>query len=198
VNIDFAEIIKALKELGKAQFFIILTLLVIGFFVYLFQEPIMKMLEKSFAEEQRIEFREVRDLHGLEVELDSIKTKYALDGYAVYIYQPKDFAYYKKILLTDYDLIKSVTSLQGVYLDEQLYINDQLSEQDYVLIDEEDINNDTEFFRAVGFKSLMIKRLMFNGKIIGEVYIIFAEKPKLETVQEIAKLLAPLNYKYVI
>lgn len=198
MNIDFAEIIKALKELGRAQFFLILFLLTAGFLIYMFQEPLVDFTKKVFQEEKRIEFREIRNLKGLEVALDSMKSEYAIEGYAVYIYQPKEFAYYKKMILTDYDLIKSVMSLQGIYLDEQLYLNEALLNNEYVLLNEEEINDETAFYHAVGFKSLMVKRLMFNGKIIGEVYLIFYERPDSETVKEISKNITQLNYKYVL
>ncbi len=197
MNIDFAEIIKALKELTGTRFFIVMILLTIGFFVYLFRDEMASAVQNTFTE-KRIEFREVRDLRGLEMALNMIKTKYSVKNYAVYIYQPKEYAYYKKMILTDSDIIKSVTGLQGSYLDEQAYVNGILEENEYILLNEDEISDETAYYHSLGFNSLMIRRLKFNDAIIGEIYIIFDVRPSAELVQQISKELAPLNYVYVL
>jgi len=198
VEINFAEILKTLKDFAGFRFYFIIIIIVIGFGLFYFENEIKANLNKE--EEIQIRFREVRNLKGLEISLDLIQEKYDfIEGYGVYIYQPIEKSFYKKIIITNSDLIKSISSLQGIYLDTQSSLNDLLLKNDAVILDVKSLplNNDL-FFYQVGISNLLIKRLTENGVLIGEIHFILNRDIEEREMRLLLNDVIPLKYIYIL
>lgn len=197
MEINFAEILKALKDIGKLRFYFIVVIFAISFFIYIFREDVSAYFKEDIT--QKIEFREIKDLGGLEKSLDVIVLQEEdVEAYIVYMYQPKEYPFYKSMLLTDSELVKSINSLQGVYLDEQEYINELLKRNDFILLSKEDAIEDTRYIHAVGINYLLIKKLMYENEIIGEIHLLLKNKPTEVDLMRIYSLILPLKYIYII
>ena len=166
---NWPELIKALKDLNGFRFYFIVTLIFFLVIGNVYKDTIsVAVKDVTFS---RVEFRECRDLKGLEVALEALSKKDSIiTNFTVYIYQPKDRSYYKKVILTNDDLVKSTTSLQGSYLEDQPSINSQFAENDYVLLNSSMRDPDTKFMRELGINHLLIYKL-HNKADIGEIYI---------------------------
>jgi len=196
VNINFSEVIKALKEITGPRFYFIVSLCFLAGLIYIFREPLTVTIQEISFE--RVEFREVRDLKGLEISLETLKDKKHYSNYTVYIYQPKYKSFYKRIILTDSDIVKAVSRLQGSYLDDQPTINNALSKGMYILLDYEDPKPDTQYLHDIGFKYLFIYKLGSAKNPIGEIHIGLSTKPTQKDISSLITDLGPLLHMYII
>lgn len=193
---NWPEIITALKDLSGTRFYFIVTLIFFLIIGNVYKDTIsVAVKEVTFS---RVEFRECRDLKGLEVALETLsKRDSIINNFTVYIYQPKDRSYYKKVILTNDDLVKSTLSLQGSYIEDQPTINKQFADNSYMLLNSTMDNTDTRFMRELGIDHLLIYKL-HNKTDIGEIYIGLKHQPSPQELTDLLKALSPLMYIYII
>ena len=193
---NWPEIIKALKDLAGARFYFIVTLIFLLVVGNMYKDTIsVAVKDVTFS---RVEFRECRDLKGLEVALQEISKKDTLiNSFTVYIYQPKERSYYKKVLITNDDIVKSTQSLQGSYLEDQPTINTAFETKPYLLINDMLDSPDTKFMKELGFEHLLVYKLHYKTTI-GEIYLNLNHSPNQEELQRLVKVLSPLMYIYII
>ena len=193
---NWPELIKALKDLTGFRFYFIVVLIFLLVVGNMYKDTIsVAVKDVTFS---RVEFRECRDLKGLEVSLLKIKERFPIiDNFTVYIYQPKDRSYYKKVILTDDDKVKSSLTLQGSYIEDQTTINEALKTKDYLLLDDSGDNPDIKFMRELGFEHLLIYRLHQRNNI-GEIHLALRRKPTPQELTDVLKAISPLMYLYII
>lgn len=197
MEINFAEILRVLKELSGLRFYLVLGMFLVGFLIFLFRDELSSKIQSYSVNE--VEFREVRNLKGLENSLNAIQIIHPIvNSYVVYIYQPKEKSFYKKMILTNSDIVKSITRLQGSYIDEQKYLNDALEDVSYVVISEDDYINEMQELHFMGIKHVLIKKFVDTQNTIGEVHLFLNSKPNKEEVDLLLKDLSPLNYMYIL
>lgn len=193
---NWASIIQALKDLTGARFYFIAVLAFLLIVGSLFKDTIdIAIKDVSFS---KVEFRDTRDMKGLEVALGRIKqADSVIKSFTVYIYQPKERSYYKKLLITDDEIVKSTVALQGSYLEDQPTINTVFETKKYLMIDETVHNADIAFMKDLGFDNVLVYKLE-SKTTIGEIHLNFYRRPTQEELNKILKQLAPLVYVYVI
>jgi len=193
---NWPDIIKALKDLSGMRFYFIVSLIFLLVIGSLYKDTIsVAVKDVTFS---RVEFRECRDLKGLEVALESLSKRDSLiKNFSVYIYQPKTRSYYKKVIITNDDLVKTTTSLQGSYIEDQPNINQKFEEGDYMLLNATSEEADSKYLRALGIDHMLIYKL--HDKVdIGEIHLRLNHAPNPIELQTLLKALSPLLYIYVI
>ena len=197
VEINFAEIIKNLKELSSFKFFIILVIITIGFIAYLFRDELGTTLREISVKD--IEFVQLKNFIGLEDNLDKLIQKYLFsEGYIVYLYQPKEKSFYKEMIITNSDLVKTTSSLQGFYLDEQKELNEKLLNSEYVILDQSSVINRENYLHELGINYLLVRRIRTTEGIIGEIQIILNKQPSDNELNQLKKDLTQIIYQYVL
>jgi len=193
---NWPELVKALKDLAGARFYFIVTLIFLLIVGNMYKDTIsVAVKDVSFS---RVEFRECRDLKGLEVALQQIqKTDTLIKSFSVYIYQPKERSYYKKVILTNDDIVKSTTSLQGSYLEDQATINEAFLTKNYLLIDNTIEGTDTQFMTELGIDHLLVYKLQYKT-VIGEIHLNLTHSPTQGELSHLVKTLSPLVHIYII
>lgn len=194
MNINIAEIIQAFKNIRGPRFYFLTTLLFLSLLVYTFQDALVtKVKDITF---EQVEFREIRDLKGLEVALERLYDPEIYNSYTVYIYQPKQKSFYKRMILTNSDLVKAVSKLQGSYIEDQPTINEHFKLNNYIILDHEHPKPDTQYLHDIGFQYLFICKLQ-NYVTIGEIHVSFIKKPTEDQIIKLNRQLAPLLHMYV-
>lgn len=194
---NWAAIIDSLKNLTGGRFYFIVTLIFLLTLGNIYKDTItIAVKEVTFT---RVEFRECRDLKGLEVALNIFVNNNSkiVSDYTVYIYQPKDKSYYKKVLLTTDDIVKSTTTLQGYYLEDQPTINTEFKDKSYILFNGLGNNEDMSFMNDLGYTHLLIYKLHYKTTI-GEIYLKLKHEPNAQELETLIKGLSPLTYVYII
>lgn len=195
MNIDWIGILATLKEISGFRFYFIVSLIFLLTLSVLFKDEIsVKVQETTF---KKVEFNEIRDLKGLEVNLNTLMDTTMMRSYTVYIYQPKDKSYYKTVAFTNSDLVKTLTRLRGGYLEEQQELTELLNTKGYGLLSFEDQNPSTAFLHELGINYMWIQKIGPPKKVYGEVRIDFKKKPTEEYLKELRNKLALANNLYV-
>lgn len=195
MNIDWAQMLAQLKEIQGFRFYFIVLLTFLLTLTFLFKDEIsVRVKDMDF---KRVEFREVRDLKGLEVNLETIMDTTMMRSYTVYIYQPKDRSYYKRVVLTNSDLVKSLSKLQSGYLQDQEQINNALGKQTYVFLDKETPLPETQHLHDLGEPYILVYKLGSGPDKVGEIVISFMKKPSEDYLLQLKAKLAPLTYMYI-
>jgi len=198
-QVMFEKIVEHLKDITGARFYFLTLLLFLLTAGWIFKEPIIDYLKVDRF--SKIEFRECRNLLGLEKEMNRISGDYPIIlKYGVYLYQPKDNASYKKLVLTNSDEIKLIPELQGRYLADQPSINQVLAKQAYYLVDEVEIANkeDLTLLKDLSIQNAVYVRLKAKGVIVGEINISLTKRPTANELDMIMHELAPLLYTYIM
>lgn len=193
---NWASIINALRNLTSARFYVTIALMFILLLGVIYKDAVTVAIKDITF--NPVEFREVKDLKGLEVSLDQINKKFDfVDSYAVYIYQPKEASYYKKVVVTNSDVVKRSVSLQGSFLEDQPTMNNMILQQDYFTLDKGDKEEDIKFMKELGIESLFVYRL-YKKKTLGEIIFILKRKPNALELEELVKEVSPLMHMYII
>lgn len=194
LNIDWSKLIEQLKDVTGFRFYFLVTAALLLILTFIFKDEISIRVKN--ADFKRVEFKEVRDLKGLEVNLSTIKDS-TMSDYIVYIYQPKQKSYYKRVLTTSSDLVKSIMRLQGSYIEDQITINNAFKDSNYILLSKDKLTPDTEYLHELGMNYILVYRLGGSIQPIGEIHMVFILKPTQEKIDETIKKLAPLIHMYI-
>lgn len=195
MNIDWIGILATLKEISGFRFYFIVTLIFLLILSLLFRDEIsVKVRETTF---KKVEFNEIRDLKGLEVNLNTIMDTTMMRSYTVYIYQPKDKSYYKTVAFTNSDLVKTLTRLRGGYLEEQQELTELLNTKGYGFLTHEDENPNTAFLHELGINYIWVQKIGPPKKVLGEILIDFKKKPSDEYLKELKTKVSLANNLYV-
>lgn len=193
---NLPSIVQALKDIQGFRFYFIVFLIFIGSLAYMFKDTITVNVRNITT--KQVEFREVRNFGGLENSLNSLFNADEQLGYAVYMYQPREKSFQKRILISNFDLIKSINKLQSMYLEEQPSINDRLKHFDYVLLTHEEPYPDIQYLHDIGLKYIFVHRIIDRVGIIGEIQFFFIDKPSDDTLKEISTKLKSTIFLNVI
>lgn len=205
---QLASVIDSLKNLTGFRFYVLVILLFLASLAWLFKDAIVVNIQNYTK--QNIEFREVRNLGGLEKGMLGViqNSESNLDtckGYAVYIYQPKEHSYQKRLVITDSDIIKTIVRLQSVYLDEQPDINNALRHSDYIFlskdrIDNPQLNTTTQHLYDVFAPYILIYALRDVGTndVIGEIHLAFDKELKTESITDLVSDLRRVAWLYIL
>lgn len=195
MNIDWAQMLSQLKEIQGFRFYFIVFLIFALVLAFMFKDEIsVQVKDMNF---KQVEFREVRDLKGLEVNLESILDTTVMTSYTVYIYQPKDRSYYKRVVITNSDLVKSLSKLQSGYLQDQEHINKALIDNQYVFLDKDYPSPESQHLHDLGVPYILVYKLGGVNDKVGEISITFKSKPSDEYLKKLKAKLAPLTYMYI-
>lgn len=194
MSIDWVKVLEQLKDIKGFRFYFLIAIMGVLIITFTFKDEISIRLKDMSL--KRVEFRDVRNLKGLEVNLETIMDS-TMRGYAVYIYQPKDKSYHKRVVATNSDLVKT-PRLQGSYLEDQVTINEAFRNDDYILLDHTNPTSDTQYIHEMGIPYLFVYRLGPANGVIGEIQIGFDEKPDNKKIKELKTKLAPLIHLYVL
>lgn len=195
MNIDWAGMLAALKEINGFRFYFIVSLIFLLSLSYLFRDEIsIKVQETTF---KKVEFNEIRDLKGLEVNLNTIMDTTMMRSYTVYIYQPKDKSYYKTVAITNSDLVKTLTRLRGGYLEEQQELTTLLDTRGYGLLSHEEPNPSTAFLHELGINYMWVQKIGPPKAVHGEILIDFKKKPTEEYLKQLRTKISLANNLYV-
>lgn len=195
MNIDWAQLMAQIKDIQGFRFYFIVFLIFAFATTFLFRDDIStRVRDMDF---KQVEFREVRDLKGLEVNLESILDTSMMRSYTVYIYQPRNRSYYKRVVATNSDLVKSLSRLQGGYLQDQEVINRLLINNGYVFLDKDNPIPEVMHLHELGVPYILLYRLGRYNDVIGEIAISFNEKPSQEYINNLINKLSPLSYMYI-
>lgn len=193
---NWAEIIQALKNLKSSRFYFVVVLIFFLLLGNIYKDPVTVAIKEISL--SQVEFRECRDLRGLEITLNELNKKYRfIDSYGVYLYQPTDKSYYKKIILTNSDIIKSTVFLQGSYIIDQPSINEKLKNNDYFVIQEGSSDTDTKFMKEMNIDYLFVYKL-HRKEVIGEIVLLMNRKPNPIEMEALVKDISPILYRHII
>jgi hypothetical protein len=149
----------------------------------------------------QIRFRECRDLIGLQDKCEAmVKKSKIVQSYAIYLYQPINNAFYKKIILTNSKDIMKSPALQGIYLKDQPTINRELTQHDFYLVDPVEVSKhtDLQYLIDINPNPCLFYSLKVDNKVIGEVMIRFDHKPTILEIEDVMKDISPLLYNYIL
>lgn len=195
-NIDWQKILEGLKSLSSFRFYAILLLAFFLLLANIYKDPITVAVKETTFKTAK--FRECRDLKGLEVALEDInKRNEFINSYTVYIYQPELNSYYKKMLITNSDLVKKITTLQGSLIQDQPTLNGLLSTKNYFILQQDSPTQDTQFMKELNIEYLLVYKFA-DKKMIGELMLILNRKPTPTELDKLIKEISPLEYEYII
>lgn len=146
------------------------------------------------------EFRECRNISGLEKDLTGLVVSNPnVLRYNVYIYEPKNQSFYKKLVLTNSDLAKNSPSLQSIYLKDQATVNEVFKTNPYYLVDRIDMQKpDLKYLADCNINCMLFYKLVVNGISVGEINLEFRTKPTPAELEDTVRKLSPLMYLYII
>lgn len=192
------QLIITLKDVTGPRFYFVTVLIFIASLGYIFQEPITVVIKsKTF---KAIEFREAKNLSGLKTGIDKILLVHPnIMDYGVYLYQPREEAFYKKLVLSNNEVANTSSHMQGIYLKDQPSLNEAFKKTDYVLFDQLDLQKpDLVYLAKINTSYVLFYKLQINDEIIGEICIRFKQKPTLEEMGVLLPELSPLIYLYIV
>jgi hypothetical protein len=146
------------------------------------------------------EFRECRNISGLEKDLSSLLVSNPnVVRYGVYLYEPKNQSFYKKLVLTNSEIAKNSPSLQSIYLKDQPSINEVFKTNPYYLVDRVDMEKpDLKYLADISTGCVLFYKLTVNGVTVGEINLRFINKPTPAELEDTIRKLSPLMYLYII
>ena len=142
-----------------------------------------------------IEFlRRCKDINGLRNCMESLKSSNEfIRSYNVYLYQPKDKAVYKQLVLYN------ELNVQGeVYLKDQKELSMKLIKNEYLIYSSNEESELTSTIKLMNARYLMIYKLEANGKIYGEIYLSMDKYPLSSDRENILRNLRTVLFKYII
>ena len=190
---NIRDLITELNRLSNARFYFITTILVIITVGIIYKDDVSFLLDK--VKYQDIEqLNRCKDINGLRSYMNNIKQKNKLiDSYNVYIYQPKNKAIYKQVV------VYSELNVQGeIYLKDQPELTMTLSKNEYIIYSADEQTELTNTIRSMGSKYLLVYKLESNNKIYGEIHIAMNEYPLNENRSNLLKELRTVLFKFVI
>lgn len=201
---QIASIIDSLKNLTGLRFYVLVALLFVASLAWLFKDAIVVSIQNYTN--QNIEFREVRNLGGLEKEMVEVirfsesQLDIICSGYAVYIYQPKEHYYQKRLVITNSDVIKTIVRLQSIYLDEQPNINNALKNSEYIFLSRDRASTFTESQHLYDVFSphILIYSIRDNNKVVGEIHLAFNQELNNEQQSLLASQLRRITFLHIL
>jgi hypothetical protein len=186
----FAQLLTAIKDLTGARFYFLTTLIFVAFLAMTFKDQI-----KQFDFNPK-ELRKCSNEKGLLQKLIDIRQQHRLTtGYALFLYQPKEESYYKKLVSTDNAYLKSNEYFQAIPLNTQKYLNYLMIEREYVLLSTDDTNC-KDYITEYGSDYVLVYNI-YVKETIGEVIFTFDVKPTQDEINALVKDLRNVKY-YVI
>lgn len=158
-----------------------------------YKDDISIMLDKY--KYGNIEFlRRCKDVNGLRTSLEDIKKdNNFIKSYNIYLYQPKDKAVYKELILYN------ELNVQGeVYLKDQRELSKALANNEYLIYSSDETSELTNTIKLMNAKYLMIYKLEANKKIYGEVYLSMDKYPLSKDREKVLTKLRSILFKYII
>lgn len=197
LNYLFDNLVEAVKDLKGFKFYFVVVLV----FLFAITFTVKDSLTLYVKTHTDIEFRECRDTPGLTDALSKMEHSNSnVKGYAVYLYQPKNNAIYKRLVITDDQIVKATPSMQGVYLKDEPTINMRLREDSYYLMthDEAIKHIDTQILDDLNLTPTLFFALKSNGTVIGEINLKLDHRPTPAELDQILRALTPMLYSYVV
>lgn len=194
-----ARAVNAIHGWNHAKFYFIATLIFLFSIGFVYREVVTTTINDVVF--NQIKFRDCRDILGMQKEFDSIsKRNPIIYSYAVFLYQPINNAFYKKVVLTNSENIMRSPALQGQYLKDQPTINKELAEHDYYIIDKKEAltHDDLRFLLDISDDTRLVYGLKINSKVVGEIGIRFKHAPSTLELEDVMKDLSPLLYNYIL
>lgn len=192
-------IVTTFKGVKAVRFYFIAVLTFLLIVGYMYKESIDMAAQVAFF--NQVKFRECRDVIGLQEAFDKIlKKDTVVDKYALYLYQPVNNSFYKKIVVTNSTNIMKSPALQGIYLKDQPTLNQELRLHDYYLIDEREsiTHEDLKYIAQLSPQPCLFYALKVDNKIVGEIAIRFKSTPSIPQIEDVLKDISPLLYNYVL
>lgn len=192
------EILKTLKEITGWRFYFITILLFFTALGYGFKDSLDVLIRNYMF--QNMEFREPKNKDGLEKAIIGTLLRHPeIIKYGVYLYQPKEASYYKKLILTNSVVAKSSPALQGIYLKDQPSINKVFVDKEYYIVTSKEMEKpDLVYLKHLNNTWVLFYKLSSNGKPIGEIVLSFYSEPLPAELDLVLKELSPLIYMYII
>lgn len=197
LNYLFDNVVEAIKDLKGFKFYFVVILIFLFASTYAIREPLTLYI-KSHTD---LQFRECRDISGLNKAMEDIMKKdTVVDSYTVYLYEPINNSIYKREIASNDGNVLHSPTLQGIYLSTQPTTNRELDEHDYWLITPTEMakHPDTQWFLSFGFQTNLAYTLRNNGKVIGEVWFKFKRDPTPIELDNVLHHAAPLLYNYIL
>jgi len=191
--------VSTFRSLGSLKFYFVAFLIALCILGVTFRDTIdLTVKGKLFS---ATDFRECRDPYKLQIDMDTIaKSNPNIDKYVVFLYEPKNQSFYKKLILTNSEIARNSPSLQMRYLKDQPSINAALDANGYYLVDQIDMQTKTDLkvLKDLGVVSVLYYRLSADGVPCGEIGIQFFQRPTPQELEKLLKQLSPILYKDVI
>lgn len=190
---NIKDLIRELNQLSSVRFYFVSILLVITTLGITYKEDISFMLDKIKYQDIK-QLNRCRDLGGLRAYMELLKNNNKfIDSYNIYIYQPKNKAIYKQVV------VYSELNVQGeIYLKDQKELTRALSNNEYLVYSADEQTELTNTVRSMGSKYLMVYKLESNNKIYGEVHIGMSEYPLNKHRENMLNKLRTVLYKFII
>lgn len=197
MNYLFDNLVQIIKDLRGFKFYFVTLLLFILIATYTIRDSLTLYVKTHTS----IEFRECRDIPGVTTAMAAIEKRNPLiKGYSIYLFQPKNNAIYKRLVLTDDPIVKGATSMQGIYLRDEPTVNIHLEQDSYYLItrDEALKHIDTQEIADLNLTPVLFYALKSNNAVIGEINLRLDHSPTPQELDKILKELSPILYNYVV
>ena len=198
INSIVATIVAGFKKIQGAKFYFISILIALITHAVIYKDAIeISVKGRLFS---ATDFREARNPYALQTAMDDLAKKDTnIVSYSVFLYEPKNQSFYKKLVLTNSDVDKNSPSLQMRYLKDQPSINAALDANGYYLIDDIELRKpDLRILKDLGVVSALYYRLTSDGTAVGEINLRFKQKPTALELDTLLKTLSPYLYTYII
>lgn len=192
-------VVSTFKMLGGAKFYVSAFFITVVALSLIFKDTIeVSVKGKLFS---ATDFREARNPYALQTAMeDIVKQDTNIRYYEVFLYEPKQNSFYKKLVITNSEVAKNSPALQMRYLRDQPTINAALGANGYFLIDEVDIQTkkDLKILKDLGVTDALYYRLTSDGVSVGEIALRFKHRPTALELDSLLKQLSPFLYTYII
>lgn len=192
-------VVTTFKLLGNAKIYVIGLFITIISLSLIFKSTIEITIKgKLFS---ATDFRECRNPYALQTAMDNIaKQDTNITSYSVFLYEPKNQSFYKKLIITNNDVARESPSLQMRYLKDQPTINTSLDANGYFLIDPIDLSThpDLKLLKDLGVTDVLYYRLSSNNVAVGEIELRFKHRPSPQELDTLLKTVSPFLYTYII
>jgi hypothetical protein len=198
-NTIFARIANTFNGWSHVKFYFITGLIFFFSLAFIYRDSITMSVQTVIY--NQIQFRECRDVIGLQKAFDGIIAKDTIiQSYGVYLYQPINNAFYKRVVLTNSENVMRSPSLQGIYLRDQPTLTAELKQNDYYIVDQKEAvrHPDLQYMIDISTDVRMFYALKLDGKLIGEIGVRFKHPPSTTELEQVLKDLSPLLYEYIV
>lgn len=198
INSIVSIIVTGFRKIHGAKFYFISILIALLTLSVIYKDTIeISVKGRLFS---ATDFREARNPYALQTAMDElVKKDTNVMSYGVFLYEPKNQSFYKKLILTNSEIAKNSPALQSAYLKDQPSINAALDVNGYYLIDDIELAKpDLKVLKDLGVVSALYYRLTSNGIPVGEITLRFKEKPTAHELDTLLKTLSPYLYTYII